>query len=246
MEQSSHTNREASSPHPQSLKTESPLSSTIPKTETPYPFITFTSVPVPPVAFSFPLPPIITARAPYSWSGLTPSSTYPRKRARPLADVDGIDKDCRDYNKKRRLRLKLITSRLSEPFAIPPTNILDRGNCSRVALWAKTRAVSRHVLRKAAILNKIKRDAMAARAAQERQVEIARQQYREKLAANAKSNTKRNRVAQSNSPIVQGSHVMKTPRKPKDPYGIPKHHRPPTPPSETELEYRRRGMGLGI
>jgi hypothetical protein len=45
-------------------------------------------------------------------------------------------------------------------------------------LWAKTRAVAQIVLRKAAILNKIKLEAMAARAAQERQVEIARQQFR--------------------------------------------------------------------
>lgn len=141
------------------------------------PIFVFTAVPPPLTAFSFSLPPNNSAPAPiHSW--LTPSSFGPRKRARPLADIDGLDYECRDYNKKRRLRLKLITSRLSEPFAVPPTNILDRGNCSRVALWAKTRAVARNILRKAAILNKIKRDAMAARAAQERQVEIARQQYR--------------------------------------------------------------------
>lgn len=140
------------------------------------PIFVFAAVPPPLVAFSFssknPSAPVPI----HSW--LTPSSFGPRKRARPLADIDGLDYECRNYNKKRRLRLKLITSRLSAPFAIPPTNILDRGNCSRVALWAKTRAVARNILRKAAILNKIKRDAMAARAAQERQVEIARQQYR--------------------------------------------------------------------
>lgn len=140
------------------------------------PIFIFAAVPPPLVAFSFP-PTNPSVPAPiHSW--LTPSSFGPRKRARPLADIDGLDYECRNYNKRRRLRLKLVTSRLSAPFAIPPTNILDRGNCSRVALWAKTRAVARNILRKAAILNKIKRDAMAARAAQERQVEIARQQYR--------------------------------------------------------------------
>ncbi|KAG0129161.1 hypothetical protein HOY82DRAFT_671248 [Tuber indicum] len=136
-------------------------------------FFSFSPAPLPGI-FSFTSPPPAATTVSSSYS----SSSYPRKRARPLADIDGLDGDFRDYNKKRRLRLRLITSRLSEPFAVPPTNILDRGNCSRVALWAKTRAVSRNVLRKAAILNKIKRDAMAARAAQERQVEIARQQFR--------------------------------------------------------------------
>lgn len=109
---------------------------------------------------------------------MTPASSFPRKRARPLADIEGVDEDLRVCSKKRRLRLTLVTSRLSDPYSVPSTNIMDRGNCSRVAIWAKTRMVARNVLRKAAILNKIKRDAMAAREAQERQVEIARQQFR--------------------------------------------------------------------
>ncbi|KAG0634339.1 hypothetical protein HOY80DRAFT_534064 [Tuber brumale] len=223
-------------------------------------FFSFSPAPLPGI-FSFTSPPPAATTVSSSYS----SSSYPRKRARPLADIDGLDGDFRDYNKKRRLRLILITSRLSEPFAVPPTNILDRGNCSRVALWAKTRAVSRNVLRKAAILNKIKRDAMAARAAQERQVEIARQQFREKIAAAAQSSPKRNHVAQFHPPLDQGAYIVK-PRKTKglkstqhskknhksdlpstpDPYGIPKHRRPPTPPSESELDWQRRGMGLGI
>jgi hypothetical protein len=128
----------------------------------------------PPLLFTFPPQPLVIPEA-------EEYSSYPRKRARPLADIDGLDFEIRDYTKKRRLRLKLITSRLSEPFAVPPTNILERGNCPRVALWAKARAVGRSALRKAAILNKIKRDAMAAREAQERQVEIARQQFRSVL-----------------------------------------------------------------
>ena len=160
---------------------------------------------------------------------------YPRKRARPLADVDGLYSDVqRDNTKKRRLRRIVVTSRLSAPFAVPPTNIAERTPCARaranaVALLWRTRAVAaptstatatttititaatataraapalasvsasalasasaaataglaamagRSVLRKAAILNRIRRQNLAIRAAQERQVEAARRQFR--------------------------------------------------------------------
>lgn len=58
--------------------------------------------------------------------------------------------------KKRRLRLTLITSRLSLPFAVPTTHIVDRGR-SRIAVWAKQKALGRSLLRKAAILNRVTR-----------------------------------------------------------------------------------------
>lgn len=223
-------------------------------------------------------------------------SSYPRKRARPLADIDGLDFAFRDYTKKRRLRLKLVTSRLSEPYAVPPTNILERGNCPRVALWAKGRCVARGVLRKAAILNKIKRDAMAARAAHERQVEAARRQFRERLAAAAHASFQRSNVVRYHRPVdrrrtppppppAQETSPARSPspassfatlqiskswsssrgkgmqrrdvvfaagrrmglmRLP-DPYDdLPAYRRPPSPPSESEINRQRRGMGLDI
>ncbi|KAL7271308.1 hypothetical protein RUND412_005940 [Rhizina undulata] len=140
--------------------------------------------PLPHLSFSPSAPPTPTP---------TPQS---RKRPRPLNDVEGLDYDTRDYSKKRRLRLTLITSRLSEPFAIPPTNILNRGSCSRVALWARNRGAvaPRNGLRKAAIMNKIKRDALAARAAKERQVEAARREYRQRIAAAAQLSSRQNYV----------------------------------------------------
>lgn len=65
---------------------------------------------------------------------------------------------CEDHpgpiRKKRRLRLTLITSRLSRPFAVPTTHIVDRGR-SRIAVWAKQKALGRNLLRKAAILNRV-------------------------------------------------------------------------------------------
>lgn len=76
------------------------------------------------------------------------------KRSRSIADVDG-DHSC-IQKKKRRLRLFLITSRLSPQFSHPATNIVDRGS-SKIAVWAKQKALGRNLLRKAAILNRIRR-----------------------------------------------------------------------------------------
>ncbi|KAF2646206.1 hypothetical protein P280DRAFT_371821, partial [Massarina eburnea CBS 473.64] len=89
-----------------------------------------------------------------------PSSTSPRpkKRRRSVADIDG-EHSC-IHKKKRRLRLILITSRLSPQFSHPATNIVDRGS-SKIAVWAKQRAAGRNLLCKAAILNRI-RQAMKA------------------------------------------------------------------------------------
>lgn len=47
------------------------------------------------------------------------------KRARAIADVDGPNTASLSC-KKRRLRLDLITSRLSQPFSLPATHILNR------------------------------------------------------------------------------------------------------------------------
>jgi hypothetical protein len=81
----------------------------------------------------------------------------PRKRSRAVADIDG-DHSC-IQKKKRRLRLFLITSRLSPQFSHPATNIVDRGS-SKIAVWAKQKSLGRNLLRKAAILNGIRRRAL--------------------------------------------------------------------------------------
>jgi|SRR5579862_9069367 len=78
-----------------------------------------------------------------------------RKRHRPLADIDG-ETNGGFMKKKRRLRLVLITSRLSRPFSAPPTHIVDRGS-SKIAVWAKQKALGRNLLRKAAIMNRVKK-----------------------------------------------------------------------------------------
>jgi len=75
------------------------------------------------------------------------------KRSRPVADVDDLISESK---KKRRLRLLLITSRLSRPFSTPATHIVDRG-ASKIAIWAKQKHLAPQVLRKAAIMNRVRR-----------------------------------------------------------------------------------------
>lgn len=86
-----------------------------------------------------------------------PPQSGPWKRSRAIADIDG-EHSC-TQKKKRRLRLVLITSRLSPQFSHPATNIVDRGS-SKIAVWAKQKALGRNLLRKAAILNGIRRRSM--------------------------------------------------------------------------------------
>jgi hypothetical protein len=75
------------------------------------------------------------------------------KRSRPLSDVDDLISESK---KKRRLRLLLITSRLSRPFSTPATHIVDPGT-SKIAVWAKQRHLTQQALRKAAIMNRVRR-----------------------------------------------------------------------------------------
>jgi hypothetical protein len=88
----------------------------------------------------------------------------PPKRHRPLTDVDG-ERSSKKRKKKRRLRLFLITSRLSRPFSAPPTYIAHcRGTAPVVVpvVLAKPRAPGHDVLRKAAIINNARLCGLAA------------------------------------------------------------------------------------
>ncbi|KAI0614045.1 hypothetical protein TUN199_00942 [Pyrenophora tritici-repentis] len=89
-----------------------------------------------------------------------PTQSRPGKRSRAIADIDG-EHSC-TQKKKRRLHLVLITSRLSPQFSHPATNIVDRGS-SKIAVWAKQKALGRNLLRKAAILNGIRRRNMSSK-----------------------------------------------------------------------------------
>jgi hypothetical protein len=84
----------------------------------------------------------------------------PFKRRRALSDVDGGGNEGR---KKRRLRLHLITSRLSLPFSQPATNIVNRG-VAKIAVWGpKNNTLGRSELRKAAIMNRVRKRMDAAK-----------------------------------------------------------------------------------
>ena len=101
---------------------------------------------------------ISTAYSPSSSSSIfrTPSSTQtaiiaPKKclkRSRLQEDGEQLQR------KKRRLRLDLVTSRLSKPYATPTTHIVGRTH-SRIGVWARQRLSGGKLLRKAAILNSI-------------------------------------------------------------------------------------------
>jgi hypothetical protein len=80
------------------------------------------------------------------------ATNRPVKRRRALSDVDG---DGNEGRKKRRLRLYLITSRLSRPFSQPASNIVNRG-VPKVAIWGRARALNKNVLRRAAIMNRLR------------------------------------------------------------------------------------------
>ena len=77
----------------------------------------------------------------------------PFKRRRALSDVDG---DGNEGRKKRRLRFIFCTSRLSRPFSQPASNIVNRGVGTKIAIWGKSKALGRNVLRKAAIMNRVR------------------------------------------------------------------------------------------
>lgn len=127
-------------------------------------FFTFTMGPSPACRLTFDESPI--AEAP--WQSRL-------KRCRSLEDVDGEGLGLA-RKKKRRLRLFLVTSRLSRPFSAPPSHIVDRGSC-KIAVWAKQKALGRNQLRKAAILNHVRMRAAEAHRAKQKQMEAARQAY---------------------------------------------------------------------
>ncbi|KZM26585.1 uncharacterized protein EKO05_0005377 [Ascochyta rabiei] len=145
------------------------LHALIPVLDLAQPTVRFKRLPLPDMGLQFPPKPDLTDS---------------RKRGRAMADIDG-EHSCLQ-KKKRRLRLFLITSRLSPQFSHPATNIVDRGS-SKIAVWAKQKALGRNLLRKAAILNRIRRHAVSARGAipgrgrllveqekEQRQLEMAR------------------------------------------------------------------------
>ncbi|KAL8826929.1 MAG: hypothetical protein Q9170_007213 [Blastenia crenularia] len=76
------------------------------------------------------------------------------KRPRSETDVDGED-SVDLQKKKRRLRLDLVTSRLSQPYATPTTHIISRKS-RRPGPWKTLKSPLRSPLRRAAILNAIR------------------------------------------------------------------------------------------
>ncbi len=94
------------------------------------------------------------------------------KRARHRADVDGEGSE-NFQKKKRRLRLELITSRLSKPYATPPTHIISRSAALRIGI-SRQKVLGKNLLRKAACLNSIRIKRVSARETEQSQAEFAK------------------------------------------------------------------------
>ncbi|KAI1749233.1 hypothetical protein F4782DRAFT_315733 [Xylaria castorea] len=90
-------------------------------------------------------------------------AAVPAKRARALDDVDGPG-TAKLSVKKRRLLLRLVTSRLSRPFSLPATNILIRESSDNMpvlhriqhCVGARRAGHQSALIRKAAILNRVR------------------------------------------------------------------------------------------
>jgi hypothetical protein len=92
------------------------------------------------------------------------------KRRRALSDVDGSSVGAK---KKRRLRRHLITSRLSRPYSAPATNIVGRGTSGSASRIMK-REEGKYTLRRAAIMNCLRKRITRARDDEQIQHEVSR------------------------------------------------------------------------
>ncbi|KAF2786059.1 hypothetical protein K505DRAFT_188821, partial [Melanomma pulvis-pyrius CBS 109.77] len=163
-----------------------------------------------------------------------PSPPRPRKRGRAVTDIDG-EHSCL-YKKKRRLRLFLITSRLSPQFSHPASNIVDRGS-SKIAVWAKQKSLGRNLLRKAAILNRIRRRAISAKEKEEEPgamfVDREQEQKQLELAKLALIYGSHDPHARPNTPVYQSPNDAYSYSPPKT--QIPRRSYIPLPPSPLGL-----------
>jgi hypothetical protein len=81
-----------------------------------------------------------------------------KKRRRSSCDISK-DEPVLPSTKKRRLRLYLITSRLSRPFSYPASHIGAQGP-SRIAVYAKHHNIRDKSLRRVAIINLVRRNSL--------------------------------------------------------------------------------------
>ena len=85
-----------------------------------------------------------------------PSLAQPKvsKRLKRSRSIEGIDNEGDEptQRKKRRLRIDLVTSRLSRPYADPATHIIGTKSW-RAGAWARQKFAGGKLLQKAAVLN---------------------------------------------------------------------------------------------
>lgn len=135
------------------------------------------------------------------------------KRQRSLADVEGDDSS-EKQRKKRRLRLELITSRLSRPYASPNTNIVSRSRV-RVGIWTRQSPPTSIPIVKAAILNSIRRDSASAKELIER-----RSGFHQVVASHANSDPMDVDIMQSQDASYQNLALMEPPSQGESEVGV--------------------------
>jgi len=91
-----------------------------------------------------------------SFNSSHPSDPSPRKLCKRPRILDDSESEERKHvpRKKRRIRLELVTSWLSRPYAIPTTHIVGT-TAGRIGVWARQRLAGGKLLRKAALLNSV-------------------------------------------------------------------------------------------
>ncbi|KAI4243388.1 MAG: hypothetical protein L6R40_003560 [Gallowayella cf. fulva] len=103
---------------------------------------------------------------------LRPAESPPTlKRTRAKTDVEG-ENSFDIQRKKRRLRVDLVTSRLSHPYATPATHIISSRRAQRLGPSARPRSRVHSPLRRAAMLNAIRARKMTAKHIGQREVNL--------------------------------------------------------------------------
>ncbi|KAL8680406.1 MAG: hypothetical protein Q9186_003435 [Xanthomendoza sp. 1 TL-2023] len=144
----------------------------------------------------------------------TPNLPTTLKRCRSQTDVEG-ENSIDVQRKKRRLRIDLVTSRLSQPYATPATHIISIRRAQRLGPWARPRFRVRSPLRRAAILNAIRIREMTAKHLGHKEVNLLTGLRSEQESDHTEINL-----------VTKG---IRTPRDPSPHGSPPEHHTPPMP-----------------
>ncbi|KAL8773352.1 MAG: hypothetical protein Q9209_001746 [Squamulea sp. 1 TL-2023] len=136
------------------------------------------------------------------------------KRVRLQTDVEG-ENSVDIHRKKRRLRVNLVTSRLSLPYATPATHIIPSRRTQRLGPWSRPRLRVHSPLRRAAILNAIRARETTARPIGRREVSLLK--------------TLKSKPESDHTEIDLVTNGIRTPSDSPPEGNLPQGHIPPSP-----------------